>query len=122
MSYPHLAGTGEGHGSVAQYLTGFAMSAVLTAGAFWVVMEGAWSPPATAAAVVALAVTQICVHLFCFLHMNASSAQRWNVMAFAFTAIIIAIVVGGTLWVMHNADVNMMPHMMDHPMTEHASF
>ena len=60
-------------------------------------------------AISALAVVQIFVHLFYFLHMNASSEQRWNVMAFAFTVVIVAIVVGGTLWVMYNANMNMMP-------------
>jgi cytochrome o ubiquinol oxidase operon protein cyoD len=41
--------------------------------------------------------------------MNGSSEQRWNVSAFAFTVVTVAIVVGGTLWVMYNANANMMP-------------
>ena len=58
-----------------------------------------------------VAVAQILVHLYYFLHMNASSEQRWNVMAFVFTVIVVAIVVAGTLWVMHNANILMMPNM-----------
>jgi cytochrome o ubiquinol oxidase operon protein cyoD len=40
--------------------------------------------------------------------MNTSSTQRWNVTAFAFTALTAVIVIGGTLWVMHNVSMNMM--------------
>jgi len=43
-----------------------------------------------------------------FLHMNTSSGQRWNVTAFAFTVLTAVIVIGGTLWVMHNVSMNMM--------------
>jgi len=51
---------------------------------------------------------QIVVHLVYFLHLNSSSSQRWNVTAFAFTVLTVAIVIGGTLWVMHNVTMNMM--------------
>jgi cytochrome o ubiquinol oxidase operon protein cyoD len=51
---------------------------------------------------------QIVVHLIFFLHMNTSSEQRWNVMAFAFTVLTAIIVIGGTLWVMHNVSMHMM--------------
>ncbi|MBC7663247.1 MAG: hypothetical protein H7276_05500, partial [Caulobacter sp.] len=32
---------------------------------------------------------------------------RWNVLAFAFTALILVIVVAGSVWIMHNATSNM---------------
>ncbi|WP_415868363.1 cytochrome o ubiquinol/quinol oxidase subunit IV, partial [Burkholderia ubonensis] len=47
-------------------------------------------------------------HLVCFLHMNTSSSQRWNVMAFSYTVLTAAILIVGTLWVMHNVSMNMM--------------
>lgn len=101
---------GEAHGSLAAYLTGFGLSVLLTAAAFGLVMSGAVSSVRAIISVAMLAVIQIFVHLYYFLHMNTSSEQRWNVSAFAFTAVIIAIVVGGTLWVMYNANTLMMPH------------
>jgi len=101
---------GEAHGSLGAYLTGFALSVVLTAAAFWLVMSGVLTGSNAIVGVAGLAVVQIMVHLYYFLHMNSSSEQRWNVSAFAFTAVIIAIVVGGTLWVMYNANHLMMPH------------
>ena len=74
------------------------------------VVDGRMNPAVTGLIAI-LAVAQIFVHLYYFLHMNASSEQRWNVMAFVFTVVVVAIVVGGTLWVMHNANILMMPGM-----------
>ncbi|MBE8365690.1 cytochrome o ubiquinol oxidase subunit IV, partial [Leptospira borgpetersenii serovar Balcanica] len=48
--------------------------------------------------------------LVCFLHMNASSEERWNLVAFVFTLLIIAIVVVGSIWIMWNLNYNMMVH------------
>jgi cytochrome o ubiquinol oxidase operon protein cyoD len=42
-----------------------------------------------------------------FLHMDRSAEQRWNVVAFAFTVMILVIVVSGSVWIMHNANNNM---------------
>ncbi len=41
-----------------------------------------------------MAVVQILVHLVCFLHMNTKSDEGWNMTAFVFTVLIIAIPVG----------------------------
>jgi cytochrome o ubiquinol oxidase subunit IV len=109
MEHAHANSAGESHGSQAAYLRGFILSVLLTAAAFAFALSGILSVAGAMIAISALAVVQIFVHLFYFLHMNASSEQRWNVMAFAFTVIIVAIVVGGTLWVMYNANMNMMP-------------
>jgi cytochrome o ubiquinol oxidase operon protein cyoD len=55
---------------------------------------------------------QIVVHLIYFLHMNPKSSQSWNGAALVFTLIILLILMVGTLWVMHNMNMNMMPGMM----------
>jgi cytochrome o ubiquinol oxidase operon protein cyoD len=59
-----------------------------------------------------LGAIQMVVHLVFFLHMNAASSRSWNMAALVFTLIILGIVVVGSLWVMHNMNVNMMPGMM----------
>lgn len=90
------------HGSRSSYLTGFALSVVLTAIPFALVMGGS-VPRATAVPViVALAVAQILVHLYYFLHLDASRRQSANVTAFIFTVLIVAILVGGSIWIMIN--------------------
>ena len=63
---------------------------------------------AKGAAVGAAAGVFVLAGLIYFLHLDGSSAQRWNVMAFLFTLLILAIVVVGSLWVMHNMNANMM--------------
>lgn len=40
--------------------------------------------------------------------MNTSSEERWNTVALLFTAMIIGIVVVGSLWIMYNLNINMM--------------
>lgn len=103
---------GAGHGSVKSYIIGFVLSVILTAIPFALVM-GHILPAATAIpAVMVLGLIQIIVHLVFFLHMNASSSQGWNNAAFAFTVIVVGILIVGSLWIMYHLDMNMMPGMM----------
>jgi cytochrome o ubiquinol oxidase operon protein cyoD len=62
----------------------------------------------TIIAVVILAVMQLLVQLVFFLHLGGESKPRWNLMAFMFTLLVVAILVAGTLWIMYNLDYNMM--------------
>lgn len=106
-AHGHAAG-GAGHATIKGYLIGFVLAVILTAIPFKMVMDGGYSHGTVLVTVMALAVVQIVVHLIYFLHLDGSSAQRWNVMAFLFTLLILAIVVVGSLWVMHNMNANMM--------------
>jgi cytochrome o ubiquinol oxidase operon protein cyoD len=99
---------GASHGSYKSYILGFIFSVILTALSFGVVLGQVFSGSTAVAALAILALVQVLVHLTFFLHMNASSEQRWNVVAFSFTILTAAIVVGGSLWIMHNVSVNMM--------------
>jgi cytochrome o ubiquinol oxidase operon protein cyoD len=115
---PHAAAHGHDdhggapHGTRRSYLTGFALSVVLTAIPFGLVMGG-WlsSVEWTIGICMALAFVQIIVHMIYFLHMNSKSEQGWTMMALIFTTIIIVIALAGTLWVMYHMNVNMMPDM-----------
>ncbi|RZK04005.1 MAG: cytochrome o ubiquinol oxidase subunit IV [Novosphingobium sp.] len=98
------------HGSRRGYLIGFLLSAVLTAVPFWLVMTGAISDVGTVAAIIiALAVVQILVHTVCFLHVNTQSEGGWTLLAYAFAAVIVLIVIAGSLWIMYHLNTNMMP-------------
>lgn len=103
-----LHDAGGHHGSLKSYLVGFVLAVLLTIVPFAMVMSGAFPRGVTIAVITVLAVAQILVHLIYFLHMDRSSAQRWNWLVFAFTVLIIGIVVIGSLWVMHNLNANMM--------------
>ncbi|ADO49621.1 cytochrome o ubiquinol oxidase subunit IV [[Enterobacter] lignolyticus] len=104
----HSTDHGASHGSVKTYMTGFILSIILTLIPFWMVMNGSASHVALLGTVLVSAVVQILVHLVCFLHMNTKSDEGWNLTAFVFTVLIIAIVVIGSIWIMWNLNYNMM--------------
>ncbi|MEM6160579.1 cytochrome o ubiquinol oxidase subunit IV [Erwinia sp. P6884] len=101
---------GASHGSVKSYMIGFILSIILTAIPFWMVMDGGASKATIIGVVVVCAVIQVLVHLVYFLHLNTSSEERWNLVAIVFSALIILIVVVGSLWIMWNLNYNMMPN------------
>ena len=95
-----------------QYCVGFVLSLLLTLASFGVVMEAGTlhlSKTALLAAIVVLCVAQLWVQLVFFLHLGSAADQRYNTVIFLCTGGLIAIIVGLSLWVMHNANVNMMP-------------
>lgn len=108
MDHSHTAHSGESHGSFGSYTAGFILSVLLTAAAFGVVLSGAVTGHNAVLLIAGLAFVQIIVHLVCFLHMNTSSEQKWNVMAFGFTVLTAVILIVGSLWIMHNVSMNMM--------------
>jgi cytochrome o ubiquinol oxidase operon protein cyoD len=106
----HAHGEMEGHGTRKGYLVGFLLSVVLTAIPFWLVMTGVLQDSQTTAVIIiALAVVQILVHTVCFLHVNTRSEGGWTLLAYAFAAVIVLIVIAGSLWIMFHLNTNMMP-------------
>lgn len=106
----HDAALGGTHGSRRSYTIGFLLAISLTLVPFGLVMSHASIGTPLVIAVFALA--QIGVHVVYFLHVDRSAEQRWNLTALVFTAIVVGIILGGSLWIMHNLYVNMMPGMM----------
>lgn len=100
------------HSSARSYAVGLILSLVMTALAFGVVMTQAVSPDMRLPAIVVLCVLQLLVQLVYFLHLGSHQDQRANTAIFICTGFLIIIVVAGSLWVMHNANVNMMPVQM----------
>ena len=98
------------HGSYRSYLIGFALSVVLTIIPFWVVLgEVEISTAAAIAIIFGLGAVQIMVHVHYFLHVTIKAESGWQVMSMAFTAILLVIVLSGSVWVMTHLDENMMP-------------
>jgi len=95
-------------GTLTSYLTGFLLALILTVIPFALVMSRVWSPRATLAAIFGAGVVQILVHLHYFLHLNTSSAARWNVLVLIFTILIMVLFVGGTFWIMYTLNYRMM--------------
>lgn len=102
------------HGSYRSNTTGFILSLLLTLASFGMVMSGNIPVSLTLAVIVTLAVLQIIAQMHFFLHLDNSHAQRWNVMVLVYTLIIIVFLVVGTLWIMYNTHIRMMPMPMLH--------
>ena len=103
-----LDGSGVAHG-VRGYLIGLALAAALTAASFYLAGSGLIYGPAIPAALVALAVAQMGVHLVFFLHLTTGPDNTNNVLALAFGILIVTLVIVGSLWIMANLNHNMVP-------------
>ena len=100
---------GAGHVTNKNYIIGFILATVFTLLSFALVaFKDSIPKNAIVIMLSAAALLQMFVHLYYFLHLNKSSEQRWNVIAFAFTALLIFIFVGGTIWVMYTLNLRMM--------------
>ena len=108
MNQAHLDSTGASRASLKSYATGFILSIVLTVLPFALVMSGVLPRPAVLFGIFSAAVLQMLVHLHYFLHLNTSSAMRWNVLALLFAVLIMTLFVGGTLWIMFHLKYRMM--------------
>lgn len=102
---------GAGHGSLKSYIIGFILSIALTIIPYALVVHHLLVGDMLVIAVVVLGIVQLFVQLVFFLHLSANPAQRWNSMTFAFTVLIIFLLVVGSLWIMWNLNYNMMEHM-----------
>jgi cytochrome o ubiquinol oxidase operon protein cyoD len=111
-SLPTESAHAASHGSMKSYTVGFILSMLLTLASFGIVMTGLVPHSMRLTFIVVLAVVQLLVQLVYFLHMGSAPDQRHNVAIFICTVLLIVIVVAGSLWVMHNANVNMMQQSM----------
>jgi len=89
------------------YLTGFVLALVLTVIPFGLVAAGILPPFATLVIIAILAVVQVVVHLRYFLHIGQST-PRENLLTLAFAALLIFIMIGGSLWIMLDLNARMM--------------
>ena len=99
---------GANHGSVKSYAIGFILSVILTVIPFGLVMYPSLPKFTTLAIVLLFAVIQVIVHLVYFLHLDRSPAQRNNVAALVFSALVIVLLVGLSLWIMFSIHTVMM--------------
>lgn len=103
----HNHSAGADHGSYKSYITGFILAVILTVIPFWLVMGSGFAKSTIALWIVLFAVAQVLVHLVYFLHLNTSSEQRWNSLAFAYTVLLVVILIGGSVWIMYHLHLNM---------------
>lgn len=115
MSHPHTPAphAQAPHGSLRDYLTGFALSVVLTVIPFGLVMAkplaASLSTPVLVLVLMGFAVAQMLVHVVYFLHLTPRTEGGWNLLALIFTLVLVTIGMSGSVWVMYHLSANMMP-------------
>ena len=95
-------------------ILGFIFSIICTLTVYRVVTHMHLKHDALIAAVVGVGCVQVILQLIFFFHMGLESKPRWSLLLLVFTAILVLVVVLGTLWIMYNLDYNLMPEMSSH--------
>lgn len=104
MSHQH-----DAHGGIRSYLIGFVLSVILTVVPFAMVMEGDFSKSTVLWTILTMAIVQIWVHLKYFLHLNFVTEEgRASTFSFLFSAMIIVMVVGLSVWIIYESNAMMM--------------
>jgi cytochrome o ubiquinol oxidase subunit IV len=90
------------------YISGFILSVALTLVAFMMVSDKLLHGWSLIIALMFCAVIQLMVQLIFFLHLDQEKKPRWNLQAFLFMALVLLIIVIGSLWIMNNLNYHMM--------------
>ena len=106
---PYRIGRGRDWLSAGGIGVGHVLASALTAASFYVLNTSLIWGPGIPVALVVLAIAQIGVHLVFFLHITTAPDNTNNVLALAFGVLIVALVIGGSLWIMDNLNRRMMP-------------
>jgi cytochrome o ubiquinol oxidase operon protein cyoD len=94
--------------SPTSYVIGFVLSIVLTLVAYVLVINHILTGAGLIAAIIGLGIVQLFVQLYFFVHVGKKSSPRWNFIVLLFAALVVAIVIFGSLWIMNNLNYNMM--------------
>jgi len=87
---------------------GYISALILMAAAYRIVVHYHLTDTALTWTILSLAGFSALLQLFFFLHVGMGDKPRWHLISFVFTALILFIVVIGTIWIMNSLDYNMM--------------
>lgn len=93
---------------VMRYAIGFIAALGLSVAAYLVATQG-WIDSRSVAmlTLLVLAVVQLVVQLICFMHLSLHGRSRNRSLSFAFTILMMLIIVVGSIWIMRNLDYRM---------------
>ena len=105
------------HGTLKSATLGYLFSLALSGEAYLFVTRhlsaGVW----LIFAITAAALVQLLVQMVFFLHITEQFQKGWSLAVLGFAALIVTIVVGGSLWIMGNLNHQMTPAEMQHYIT-----
>jgi cytochrome o ubiquinol oxidase operon protein cyoD len=86
--------------TIKPYLIGVVLALALTAFPFGLVAAHTLPPIQTFVVIGVAAIAQVIVHLQYFLHVDLKPSSQNKMAALGFAAVVLLILVGGTLWIM----------------------
>lgn len=101
--------------SVKPVVLGFILSVVLTFAAYRITTQAHLVEWELLTLVIVLGSLQALIQLVFFLHVGLESRPRWNLLMFLLTVFLVAIIIGGSVWIMHNVNHNLMIEMPHGP-------
>lgn len=113
---------------VVSYSVGLVLALILTLAAFSLVfaytqdVAGALPRTMLIAAILVLALVQLAVQLYFFMHLGRGKDARWNTTAFTTTFFAILVVVLASVWIMSHLNYNMTPLEINQYITNQSGF
>lgn len=101
----------EWHGSLRHYIIGFVLSIFLSGIAFFLVMADLAKGTTIIYILVGLAIVQAIGQVIYFLHIGKEEKPRWETGLLLFMAMVVLIIVVGSLWIMFDLEKRTMEHM-----------
>lgn len=90
------------------YATGFVLALILTGAAFGLTVWNHWAVRTRFIVIIVCAILQLLVHFRYFLQIDLDKSHRDDLQLILFSGFIIALMVGGMLWVIFNENMRMM--------------
>lgn len=90
------------------YTVGLFVAGLLTATSFWTANTALLWPGGVLLGLAVLAIAQMGIHLVFFLHITSGPESTNNALALAFGALIVLVVIAGTMWIVADMNANMM--------------
>lgn len=110
MKKHHTSNTPHGeHGTTKSYVIGYLLSLVFTLVPYYLVVNKVMAGSTLLYIILGVAVVQLFVQIFFFLHLGRGPKPFYNIVFFFATAGIIVLAVGGSLFIMNNLYRNMSP-------------
>ena len=95
------------HGTTVSYVIGFALSLIFTVIPYYLVVNKSLTGNGLLMTILGFAFVQMLIQIFFFLHLGRGPKPLYNVIFFVGTASLIAVVVGGSIFIMNNLYKNM---------------
>jgi cytochrome o ubiquinol oxidase operon protein cyoD len=94
--------------SVKPLMVGFVLSIALAGAMYLVATQSSLIGLSLTLTLLGMGSLLALVQLVCFLHLGTEPKPHWNMITFFFMVLIVVIVAGGSLWIMHSLDYQMM--------------